>query len=131
MRALVAEAVVDGARRAPACAVLGVRVRTRDRWRAGADADQRQGPRPRPANALPAAERTVLLATVYSAAYRDLPPHQIVPRLAEAGQFLASEATMYRVLRAERQLGHRGCAAVPQRRAAPTHAATGPIQVWR
>lgn len=37
---------------------------------------------------------------------------------------------MYRVLRAERQLGHRSRAAVPRRRAAPAHAATGPNQVW-
>jgi hypothetical protein len=58
MRALVEEAVANGARRAPACAVLGVSVRTLERWRAGAAADQRQGPRQRPANALTAAERT-------------------------------------------------------------------------
>jgi transposase InsO family protein len=73
---------------------------------------------------------TTLLATVNSAAYCDLTPHQIVPRLADAGQYLASESTMYRVLRAERQLAHRSRAAVPQRRATPTHAATGPNQVW-
>jgi putative transposase len=130
MRALVEEAVANGARRAPACAVLGVSVRTLERWRAGAEADQRQGPRQRPANALTAAERTTLLATVNSAAYCDLTPHQIVPRLADAGQYVASESTMYRVLRAERQLAHRSRAAVPQRRATPTHAATGPNQVW-
>ena len=34
-------------------------------------------------------------------AYSDLSPHQIVPRLSDAGVYLASESTMYRVLRAE------------------------------
>jgi hypothetical protein len=53
-----------------------------------------------------------------------------VPRLADAGQYLASESTMYRVLREEQQLAHRGRTAVPQRRAAPSHDATGPNQVW-
>jgi transposase InsO family protein len=92
--------------------------------------DQRQGPRRRPANALTADERATLLVTVNSAAYCDLTPHQIVPRLADAGQYVASESTMYRVLRDEQQLAHRSRAAVPQRRAAPAHAATGPNQVW-
>jgi transposase InsO family protein len=130
MRTLVDEAVAAGARRAPACAVLGVSARTLERWRHGTGADERHGPRRRPANALSAAERATLLATVNSAAYCDLTPHQIVPRLADAGQYLASESTMYRVLRDARQLAYRGRAAVPQRRAAPTPVATGPNQVW-
>jgi len=108
MHALIEEAVANGARRAPACAVLGVSVRTLERWRAGASEDGRQGPRTRPANALSAPERATLLATVNSATYCDLSPHQIVPRLADAGQYLASESTMYRVLREEQQLAHRG-----------------------
>lgn len=130
MHALIEEAVANGARRAPACAVLGVSVRTLERWRAGAVEDGRQGPRTRPANALTAAERATLLATVNSAPYCDLSPHQIVPRLADAGQYLASESTMYRVLREAQQLAHRGRTAVPQRRATPSHEATGPNQVW-
>lgn len=130
MRTLVEEAVADGARRAAACAVLGVSVRTLERWRHGTGEDQRHGPRTRPANALTAPERATLLATVNSAPYCDLSPHQIVPRLADAGQYLASESTMYRVLRAEQQLAHRGRTAVPKRRATPSHEATGPNQVW-
>jgi transposase InsO family protein len=70
------------------------------------------------------------VATVNSAAFCDLSPHQIVPRLADAGQYLASESTISRVLRAEQQLAHRGRTAVPQRRTAPSHEATGPNPVW-
>ena len=48
----------------------------------------------------------------------------------EAGVYLASESTIYRVLRAEQLLTHRGRAAAPVRRATPRHVATGPNQVW-
>lgn len=130
MIALIDAAVADGARRAPACAVLGLSVRTLERWRHGHAADARHGPRTRPANQLSQAERATLLATVNRAEYWDLSPHQIVPRLADAGQYLASEATIYRVLRAERQLAHRGRTRVAHRRAVPAHVATGPDQVW-
>jgi transposase InsO family protein len=130
MQTLIEEAVANGARCAPACAMLGVSVRTLERWRAGAAEDGRHGPRQRPANALTPPERATLLATVNSPRFCDLSPHQIVPRLADAGQYLASESTMYRVLREEQQLTHRGRTAVPQRRAAPSHEASGPNQVW-
>ena len=30
--------------------------------------------------------------------FKDLPPSQIVPRLADADQYVASESTMYRLL---------------------------------
>lgn len=43
-------------------------------------------------------------------------PHQIVPRLADRGEYLASESSFYRVLKAEHLLAHRG-------RATPTHRA--------
>jgi len=126
---LIDAAVAEGARRAPACAMLGLSVRTVERWRHGHAADARHGPRTRPANQLTPGERLTLLATVNRAEYGDLSPHQIVPRLADAGQYLASEATIYRVLRAERQLAHRGRTRVAQRRVVPAHVATGPDQV--
>lgn len=119
-----------GARRAPACRSLGLSVRTVARWRAGATDDQRQGPHTPPANTLTPAERATRLTTVNHAPYADLSPNQIVPRLADAGQYLASESTIYRVLREEHPLAHRGRAAAPQRRTPPSHAATGPNQGW-
>ena len=44
---LIDEAVEAGARRAPACRVVGLSGRTVERWRAGVAADRRQGPPPR------------------------------------------------------------------------------------
>lgn len=128
--ALIDAAVASGARRAPAGTMLGLSARTLERWRGAHPTDARHGPRTTPANQLTRGERATLLATVNSAPYRDLSPHQIVPRLADTGHYLASESTIYRILRAEQQLAHRGRAHAPVRRIAPVHVATGPEQVW-
>ena len=118
-------------RRAAACQLLGLSVRTVERWRAAPAAeDARHGPHHQPANALTPAERRTILATVTSAAYRDLSPHQIVPLLADTGRYLGSESTLYRILRAEALLQHRGRAKAPERRPPRTHVATGPNQLW-
>jgi transposase InsO family protein len=62
--------------------------------------------------------------------HRDLSVKQIVPRLADEGIYVASESTMYRILREEKQLRHRGSA--KPRTSCPPKAltATGPGQVW-
>ena len=133
IQTLIADAVSAGARQHHACQLLGVSARTLERWRAGATDDARHGPRPgsrRAPNQLTSAERRAVLATVNAAEYRDLSPHQIVPRLADAGQYLASESTIYRLLRAAAQLTHRGRAKPAVRRPPRTHHATRPDQVW-
>lgn len=128
--AWIDEAVGAKARRARACQVLGLSVRTVERWRGAHPADARHGPRHAPANKFSAAERRALLDTVTAVAYRELSPHQIVPRLADLGTYLGSESTIYRVLRAEALLAHRGRAKAPVRRPPRAHVATGPDQVW-
>lgn len=128
--ALIAEAVVGGARRNRACRTIGLSVRTVERWCGAHPADARDGPRLAPANQMTTEERATILATINSAPYRDLSPKQIVPRLADHGLYLASESTIYRILRAEEQLAHRGRAAAPVRRHKPIHTATGPNQLW-
>ena len=128
---LVGEAERAGARRAAACAVLGVSARTVERWRRDpAAADQRGGPTTAPANTLTADERQEVLATVNAPRFRDLSPNQIVPLLADEGRYLASEATIYRILRAEALLHHRERSQAPVRRPPMAHTATGPNQVW-
>ena len=130
---LVEEAVDAGARRERAVQTLGLTVRTLQRWSGqGADSDdQRCGPRTSPANKLSSAERRRRLAVANTPEYRDLSPPQIVPRLAdEQGLYLASESTLYRLLREEKQMAHRQ----PSRPATATRpreqVATGPNQVW-
>jgi len=81
-----------------------------------------------PANKLSEAERRQILVVATSPEFRDQSPKQIVPRLADQGQYVASEATFYRVLHAEDMQHHRGRArpAVARPR---EHVATGPWQV--
>ncbi len=60
-----------------------------------------------------------------------MPPSQIVPSLADKGIYIASESTMYRILRQENMQHHRGKSKRPSRTKKPdTHIATGPNQVW-
>lgn len=103
---LVDEAVAAGARRAPAAAVLGLSARSVERWRDGGE-DRREGPTSPAPNALTAVERRRILASATSPEHRDLSPKQIVPLLADRGEYLGSESSFYRVLRAEGQTAHR------------------------
>ena len=102
---LISEAQASGARRGPACRVLGLSARTIERWRADPGAgDRRCGPRHRPSNALSAAEEAQVVTVLTSSRYAGLSPKQLAPQLADEGLYLASESTMYRV---QRRLGLR------------------------
>lgn len=127
---LVAEAVRTGARREKACEVVGVDLRTIERWsKPGAEEDRRRGPRTQPANKLSPAERAEVVEVVNAPEHRDLSPKQIVPRLADEGRYLASESTLYRILREEGLLAHRERSRPPVARPRE-HVATAPCQVW-
>jgi transposase InsO family protein len=71
-----------------------------------------------------------VLQTANSASFRNLSPKQIVPRLADEGIYLASEATFYRVLRENRQMTHRQRSRPPTHKRPDEFIATGPGQVW-
>ena len=99
------------------------------RWR-GVGEDGRAGPKTAPANKLSDAERREILKVVNSPEYRDRSPKQIVPSLADQGDYLASESTMYRILREEDQLTHRAASDPPTRHRPRELMATSPNQVW-
>lgn len=131
---LINEAVTAGARRAKACAALEISDRTLRRWTKDDQihADRRPlVPRPEPANKLSAAECAAVLEVCNSKEFASLPPSQIVPKLADQGQYLASESSFYRILRADGQQHHRGRAKPPVRRKPPTsYQASAPCEVW-
>ncbi len=128
---LIDEAVRSGARLEPACEILGLSVRTIQRWQGqGGGEDRRHGPKREPPNKLSGAERQEVLEIATSPAYCDLSPHQIVPRLADEGLYVASESTMYRLLREAALLAHRGRSREAIRRRPQEHVATGPCQVF-
>ncbi|MDV6253520.1 helix-turn-helix domain-containing protein [Vibrio sp. EA2] len=70
--------------------------------------DMRQHPRQHePHNRLSETERQQVLDICNTREYADLPPNIIVPMLADEGIYIASESTIYRVLKANNQLGKR------------------------
>jgi transposase InsO family protein len=80
---------------------------------------------------LTAAERARILAVANSAEFAALPPSQIVPRLADQGLYLGSESTIYRILKAAKQLKHRRSERTSQPRTKPKALhATAPNQLY-
>jgi putative transposase len=130
--ALVAEAVGAGARQDRACAAISLSERTLQRWQRDVlRGDRRPARVQAPNNRLSALERARLLAVANSDEFANVPPSQIVPRLADQGVYLASESTFYRVLKAHNQLGHRGAERPAQARHKPRAlAANAPGQLY-
>ena len=127
---LIDEAVFAGARQSRACEIVGMDARTLQRWRRqGIGEDRRTGPNRAPGNRLTGGEEQAILAVVNSPKYRDLSPKQIVPRLADEGEYLASESTIYRIMRRADQQHHRGRSQAPRPRPREL-TASGPNQVW-
>ena len=128
---LVKEAVDNGARRHQACEEIGLSERTLQRWCKEGSEDQRPlAQRPPPANKLSDEECAVILEVVNQPEFQSLPPSQIVPTLADQGIYLASESTMYRVLRQANAQNHRGRSTAPVGKPKTTHCATEPNSVW-
>lgn len=105
----VEEASAAGARCHKACELLGIAPRTLQRWRQYGELldDARSTRSYVPANKLSDQEREQILAVANSKEFAPLPPSQIVPQLADRGEYIASESTFYRVLREAGQLKHR------------------------
>jgi len=107
---LVDEAVAAGAGQSEACEVLGITCRTLCRWRGAA----RHCPQ-----ALSEAEKDAIVEICNQPENQSLPPSQIVPRLVDRGIYIASESTVYRVLRKRSQINRRGRAHAPRRVSRP------------
>ena len=134
--ALINESIVSGARQDRACAAINLSERTLQRWQRDARrevqrGDQRPARIQTPKNQLTAAECQQLLTVANSDEFAHLPPSQIVPRLADQGCYIASESSFYRVLRAAKQLKHRGSARPARTRSKPRAlCATAPNELF-
>ena len=136
---LIDDACKAGARLHKACAVIGLAARTVQRWvedgKNALHVGDRRTPDQRihncPPNKLSDDERQVALAVLNSEEFKDLPPSQIVPRLADQGRYVASESTLYRLLRQVGQLAHRRVERAAQKRSKPRAlVATQPDQIY-
>jgi len=106
---LVQEAMHAGARQDRASTVINLNARTLQRWQMDQSrGDQRPCRTQTPTNKLSVRERQHVLAVANTDEFDNLPPSQIVPILVDRGEYLASESTFYRILRAENLLRHRG-----------------------
>lgn len=106
---LVNDAKQQGCRKNKACDALRLSLRTLQRWAKLEDvSDKRQGPKTLASHALTALERASIIKVANQPEFACLPPSQIVPKLADKGQYIASESSFYRVLKSVKQLCHRG-----------------------
>jgi len=84
----------------------------------------------RPANKLSEGEVQAIKDVLHEERFIDLPPREIVPTLADEGQYLGSIRTFYRILAGLGASNDRRLQARHPRRSAPILEATGPNQVW-
>jgi transposase InsO family protein len=108
---------------------MGIDKRTFERWRKNPDGDRRRGPLSSPANKLNEQERAEVVRVANSTEFCDKSPTQIVPALADRGQYVASESSFYRILKAEGMTAHRGRSKPRTHKRPKELVATGPNQV--
>ncbi len=131
---LINKARHAGARLASACKIFGITARTYQRWIQCGDVKEDGRPlakHPEPANKLSQQEKDRILEICHKSENASLPPSQIVPRLADQEQYVASESTFYRVLHEAKEQNHRGYSQKPGKSEPPKgYRADGPNQVW-
>lgn len=90
----------------------------------------RCGPKTEPKNKLSEKERQEVLRAANSKEFEGMSPNEIIPILADRGEYLCSEATMYRLLRNASQVAHRARSKEPVERKPVVRVATKPNQIW-
>ncbi len=104
-------------------------MKTYKRWKINIS-DNRKGPNTTPSNKLSEKEKIEIINISTSKDYMNLPPSQIVPRLADKGKYVASESTFYRILKEMKLLKHRGKSKIPSHEKPKPLIATAPNQIY-
>jgi len=127
----VNEACENGARQTKACEMIGITDRTLQNWRRKGVSDKRKGAVKKVCRKLAEEEREAIIKICNNERFRDMNPHEIVAILAQEGIYMASESTMYRILRSVNMIHHRNNNK-PKRKSSkpPEKVATGPNQVF-
>lgn len=128
---IVDAACKSGATQQAACKVLEITPKTLQRWKKGNKTeDGRTSRKMTPHNKLSIEEEKKVLKTINQPKYAYHSPATIVPLLADEGEYIASESTMYRLLKRENQVSHRA-ASKPRNSYKPKSIiATQPNQVY-
>ena len=116
---LLQEGIHRGASAKAVANLFGLATRTLRRWglmirSQGFSCDQRKGAPRHVAHRFSREERQTVLTTVNDPRFADLTPGQIVAILAEEGTYVGSESTIYRLMREEGLLNHRGRSRQPR-----------------
>lgn len=128
---LVRESMASGARKIRCCEVLEISLRTLQRWERGDITDRRKGSFKTVPRKLSVHERDGIISAVCSVEFRNCNPYEIVAIMAEKGLYLASESSIYRILREENMLAHRSNSRpAASNNRPPERVANGPNQVW-
>lgn len=128
----VKQAQLSGARQSKACEIVCISEKTLQRWRRPDNhEDGRIAPKRIPSNKLSELEIKRIILTANQEEYASLPPCRIVPKLADKGIYIASEASFYRVLKSHNQLTHREKSKPRKKINKPKPlTATGPNQIY-
>lgn len=125
------EAHEQGASKLKACEIVGVSLRTLQRWEHVGLDDGRKHRIQTPVNKLSDEERQAVIDCCNKKEHQSLSPKQIVPRLADEGEYIASESSFYRILKDAKQANARGRAAKPTKKHRPDeYVACGPNEVF-
>lgn len=125
------EAVTSGARQSKACQLVGITARTLQNWHKDGVVDKRKGSEKHVVRKLSQKERQKIIEICTSERFKDMNPYEIVAILAQESNYIASESTMYRVLRAHNMIHQRSNDKPRQKsRKPPQVVATGPNQVF-
>ena len=88
--------------------MIGLSTKTLENWQRRGVEDKRKNAAKTVPRKLSKEEKEQILEVCNNERFKDMTPHQIVPILAQEGLYYASESTMYRILREQNQLHHRG-----------------------
>jgi len=89
------------------CEIAGISLRTIQRWETGRMTDKRKGAHKIIGNKLTKEEEDKIIDVCCNVRFTDLNPYEIVAILAQEGIYLASESTIYRVLKKNELLKNR------------------------
>ena len=112
---------------APTCAALGLPRATYYRRRRPQSAP---APRARSPRALSPSEEATVLARLHEPRFVDLAPAEVYATLLDAGEYLCSERTMYRVLAAHQEVRERRDQLWHPHYPAPELLAQRPNELW-
>jgi len=112
------------------CHYLNISPRTIQNWKRKGLNDMRKGAAKKVHNKLTSEEEDKIKGILSLDRFVDLPPHAIIPVLAQEGEYIASESTFYRIMRKSGMLNDRRDQKASRKSEQIEIKATGPDQLW-